>query len=204
VLLYTRNNYSNKEIIYVGHGAGGEIIGLAPASQYINKLVLVSSSLTCEKLWPLHRRILLKYRKFTGRIITKLTGYLPATKERGQLPGGVFLQMANWCDSPNGLFDSYPDNNYRKLNVPALVYTFTDDWLCPPAAVKELLNHFSNASITWYHIKPKEIGLSRVGHFNFFYLGMKQVLWHPLIKWMRCEKLDAGEKDFFSVKKNTQ
>src|SRR5678810_1469445 len=52
VLLYAKQHYPNEEIIYIGHCMGGEIIGLSPASQYVNKIILVSSALTCEKLYP--------------------------------------------------------------------------------------------------------------------------------------------------------
>lgn len=190
VLLYARQTWKKHEIIYIGHCIGGEIIGLAPASQYINRMVLVSTALTCEKLWPLHHRVWLKLQKLHSRTLARLVGYVPGNnrKKRGALPSGVSGQMANWCDSDNGLFDEYPDNNYRKLNIPVLAYTFTDDWLCPPKAVKELLNHFSSASITWYHQKPKDLGVRKVGHFDFFFLSMRTILWTTLLHWLDDER----------------
>ena len=184
VLLYAKQNFNSHEIIYVGHSISGEIIGLAPASQYIDKLVLVSSALSCEKLFPWYRRIALKYRKFRGRTISRFIGFVPGNKIRQKIPRGVYTQMANWCDNPNGLFDAFPDNNYRKICKPVLAYTFADDWMCPPKAVRELLNHFTNACITWHHIKPKEIGLKEVGHYDFFYPNMKSKLWESLLKWL--------------------
>ncbi len=190
VLLYARHHWKKKEIIFIGHCIGGEIIGLAPASQYINRMVLVSTALTCEKLWPWHHRVLLKLKKLKSRTLIKIMGYAPGNRlqKRMAIPRGVAEQMANWCDSDNGLFDAFPDNNYRKLNVPVLAYTFTDDWLCPPRAVKELLNHFANASVTWYHLKPKELGVKRVGHFDFFFLSMRTILWSSLLRWLNDEK----------------
>jgi predicted alpha/beta hydrolase len=206
VLLYAKQQYKQYEIIYIGHCIGGEIIGLAPASQYINRMVLVSTALTCEKLWPWHHRIRLKVQKAFSRVAGWLLGYLPGGiggKKEG-LPRGVSDQMANWCDSDNGLFDAYPDNNYRKLNVPVLVYTFTDDWLCPPRAVKELLNHFTNASITWHHLRPKEIGISRIGHIDFFHLSMRSVLWESLQKWLNDEGASPVRQNMLNVKRNLQ
>jgi predicted alpha/beta hydrolase len=200
VLLYTKHKFINHEIIYIGHCIGGEIIGLAPASQYISKMVLVSAALTCEKLWPWHHRIKLKSQKFVLRSLSSLLGYLPQNKinNYGKLPGGVANQLANWCDSPNGLFDAYPDNNYRKINAPVLVYTFTDDWLCPPRAVKELLNHFVSASITWHHLNPKEMGFRRIGHIDFFFPSMKSVLWTSLLEWLNNEQGTHEEKEFIT------
>jgi predicted alpha/beta hydrolase len=190
VLLYAKQHYPGDEIIYIGHCMGGEIIGLSPASQYVNKIILVSSALTCEKLYPWNRRMMFKFSKVKGRAISWWLGYTPANKKRKRekIPKGVFMQLANWCDNPNGLFDAFPDNNYRKINVPILAYTFTDDWYCYPRAVNELLKHFTNAAITWYHLKPKEIGLEEVGHIDFFNFEMRWPLWQSLLKWINKEE----------------
>ena len=202
VLLYVKQNYSGQEIIYIGHCMGGEIIGLAPASQYVNQIVLVSSALTCEKLYPWDRRVLLKISKTKSRLLSWLLGYAPANKKRNRekIPKGVYMQLANWCDNPNGLFDAFPDNNYRKINVPLLAYTFTDDWYCPPKAVKELLNHFANASVTWYHLNPKEIGLKQVGHIDFFNAAMQSTLWKSLLQWINKGERNPAEEDFLKIK----
>ncbi|TMI65409.1 MAG: alpha/beta fold hydrolase [Bacteroidetes bacterium] len=204
VLLHVKQQYPNCEIIYAGHCMGGEIIGLAPASQYVNRIVLVSSALSCEKLWPWHHRVLLKFSKIKNRTLSWLLGYVPRdrSRKRERLPRGVYSEMANWCDNPNGLFDAFPDNNYRKLNVPILVYTFTDDWHCPPRAVKELLNHFANAFITWRHMNPKDIGVKKVGHIDFFYVTMKSTLWVTLLKWLNKEDDEKIQNNFLTANSN--
>jgi predicted alpha/beta hydrolase len=203
VLLYAKQHYPGDEIIYIGHCMGGEIIGLSPASQYVNKIVLVSSALTCEKLYPWHSRILLKTSKLKGRIASWLLGYTPANKKRkrSEIPKGVFMELANWCDNPNGLFDAFPDNNYRKINVPLLAYTFTDDWYCPPKAVNELLSHFANASVTWYHLKPQEIGLKHVGHMDFFNPETSYILWRSLLLWINKEERKLSNEKGIRMKR---
>jgi predicted alpha/beta hydrolase len=202
VLLYIKQNYPRQEITYIGHCMGGEIVGLSPASQYINRIILVSTALSCEKLWPWKRRVILKFSKSKNRLMGWLLGYTPANKarKRQRLPNGVYNQMANWCNNPNGLFDAFPDNNYRKINAPLLAYTFTDDWWCPPRAVKELLNHFANASITWYHLKPKELGLKHVGHIDFFYPAMKSILWESLSAWINKDEKNLAEEKLLNIK----
>lgn len=202
VLLYIKQCCQGKEVIFIGHCMGGEIIGLAPASQYINKIILVSTALTCEKLYPWHHRILLRFSKTKNLIASLLLGYAPGnkTRKRQRLPKGVYTQLANWCNSPNGLFDAFPDNNYRKINVPLLAYTFTDDWYCPPKAVKELLNHFSSAAITWYHLKPKEIGLKQVGHIDFFNSRMRSTLWSSLLQWINKDQTKLTEEKLLNIK----
>jgi predicted alpha/beta hydrolase len=203
VLLYAKQNFPRQEIIYIGHGTGGEIIGLAPASQYINKAILVSSSLSCSKLLPMMDRFKINGIKFFTTVANKLYGYFPGKLFNifDDLPHGVIHEWTNWYDNPNGLFDNFPDNNYRKLNIPILAFTFSDDWHCPPRAVKELLNRFENSTITWYHIKPKEIGLKKIGQNDFFHFTMKPALWRSLLLWINKDEEIPADKKVITIKR---
>lgn len=203
VLLYAKNNYVKHELIYAGHGIGGEIIGLAPASQYINRLILISSSLSCAALWPWQSKIKIEGLKLIAKLSSSVFGYFPGKQLKiiGNLPRGVVHEWANWCDTTNGLFGIFPDNNYRKLNVPILAFTFADDWRCPPRAVKELLNRFENSTITWYHMKPKELGMKSIGQNDFFYDSMKNTLWETLLQWINREERKPKEVRTITIKR---
>lgn len=202
VLLYAKQNFESKEIIYVGHCIGGEIIGLAPASQYINRMVLVSSALSCARLWPVRDKIRIRTLKTLVNVMNKMFGYFPGKKLNifDDLPKGVITEWANWCDNHNGLFDSFPDNNYRKMNIPIIAYTFSDDWHCPPRAVKELLKHFSGAMISWYHIKPAELHTKSIGHNDFFIPAMKSTLWENLFQWIDKDERNNNNEQPLTLK----
>ena len=155
-----KKDFPNRELIFIGHGVGGELVGLAQASQYISKLVLVSSALSCKKLWSWKGRMRIFIMKTIARITNRWVGYFPG-KRLGflrDLPKDVVHEWADWCDHPNGLFDLFPDNNYRKLQIRLLAFSFSDDWLTPDKGVEGLLQYFSNASITWYHVHPHNQG----------------------------------------------
>ena len=77
VILHAKNTFPKQEIIYTGHCTGGEIVGLAQASQYINKLVLISSALSCRKYWSLKSRMRITWLRMTVRIRNKWYGYFP-------------------------------------------------------------------------------------------------------------------------------
>lgn len=190
VLLFAKNNFPKKEIIYIGHSIGGEIVGLAQASQYISRIVLVNTALSCKKLWSPKDRFRIMAMKTTVGILNKLFGYFPGRLIgfSGNMPKGVIHEWAKWCDNPNGLFDSFPDCNYRKLQIPLLAFSFSDDWHCPPKAVEELLSRFSNAIITWHHLKPEEIGIKKIGYNGFFDPLMKTILWIKMLKWLNEEE----------------
>lgn len=190
VILFSKNNYPQQEIIYAGHCVGGEIVGLAQASQYINKLVLVNSALSCKKFWSLKDRFKVTTMGVTIRLLNKWFGYFPGKKVGypENLPQGVMHEWINWCSKSNGLFDTFPDNNYRKLHIPLLAFSFTDNWNSPVKAVAELLNHFTNTCITWYHIKPSELGMKKIGHYGFFYPEMETILWIKLLRWINADE----------------
>ncbi|MEP7374493.1 MAG: alpha/beta fold hydrolase [Chitinophagaceae bacterium] len=189
VLRFARSNFQNQELIYIGHGIGGELVGLAQASQYINRLVLVSSSLSCKKLWTWTGRLRLNVRKTVARLASRWVGYFPG-KRLGlfnDLPKGVAHEWANWCDNPNGLFDVFPENNYRKLQVPLLAVSFSNDWTTPEKAVKRLLSYFSSACITWHHINPQELGWKKRKQCCFFAFAMQSKTWEMLRTWLNEE-----------------
>lgn len=187
VILYTRNNFPGKEIIFIGHGVGGELVGLSPASQYISRLVLINSSLTCKKLWPLKDRVRIRLQKIFIRTLYTVFGYLPG-KWAGSLPNlpkGVVHEWLNWCSNSNGLFDQFPDNNYRKLQIPLLAFSFSDDWRSPRRAVQELLNYFSSAQVTWHHLTPANTGMKKTGHLGPFRKHYRDTIWKSLSVWIR-------------------
>ena len=186
VIRFVRSSFQNQELIYIGHGIGGELIGLAQASQYINRLVLVSSALSCKKLWSWRGRLRITAMKALVRLTNKWFGYFPG-KRLGflrDLPQGVVHEWADWCDNPNGLFDVFPENNYRKLQVPLLAVSFSNDWMTPENGVKGLLSYFSSACITWYHIDPNDYGWKMRKQYCFFSLSLKTTTWEILNHWL--------------------
>jgi len=189
VIRYVKTSFPGTELIYVGHGIGGELIGLAQASQYINKLVLVSSSLSCKRLWSWKGRMRITFLKAIGNVSKSLLGYFPG-KRLGfprDLPKGVMHDWSDWCDKPNGIFDVFPDNNYRKLSIPLFAFSFSNDWMTPEKGVQGLLSYFSNASVTWYHDHPHNQGLKNGQQSCFFDLQLKDTLWIKLEQWINEE-----------------
>lgn len=191
VIRFVRSESTGNELIYIGHGIGGELIGLAQASQYINKLVLVSSSLSCKKHWSWKGKLKITFYKAGARLANKFFGYFPG-KSLGMgsnLPKGVMNELTDWCDKPNGLFDVYPENNYRKLQIPLFAFSFSNDWMTPDKAVRTLLCYFSSACITWYHMHPAELGLSGKKQYCFFETQLQSTTWVMLQQWLNEEKL---------------
>jgi predicted alpha/beta hydrolase len=200
VLLFVKNAHPEKELIFLAHGISGELSGLAAASQYINRLVLINSALTCSMLWPLKGRIRKAAVKAAMPVLQFFFGHAFASRllSLPRLPKGVISEWFNWCNHSNGVFDVFPDSNYRKLQVPLLSLSYTDDFNSPQRAVATLLSHFSNAAITWFHTQPADHGLPGIGHTGFFDKREEDVLWNKLLTWLN-EHLVSGNTGEFNV-----
>ena len=197
ILRHTKNLFPKQELILIGHGVGGEIIGLAPASQFVSRIILVNCALSCTRLRHWTDRIGMTTMKKFMKLSSWAFGYFPG-KNFGilnNLPKGVLSEWINWCDNPNGLFDDLPDYNYRKFQVPLLALSFSDDWRSQEAGVKALLQHFVSASIQHRHINPQQAGFKSIGHSGFFRLNSKEKLWPLLLNWVEgtgTESLTPG------------
>jgi predicted alpha/beta hydrolase len=202
VLLSAKNLFPKHELIFIGHGIGGEIIGLAPASQFINRLVLVSCALSCSRLCRWRDKIWMEGMKEFAKIMSWFFGYFPGKLFGGlnNLPKGVMYEWIHWCNNANGLFDDFPDHNYRKLQVPLMAFSFSDDWRSQECGLKALLEHFTSASITWHHFKPKHIDRRRIGHLGFFKYTSKKNLWNFLLQWMIDEKTNEPGQLSLTIK----
>ena len=201
VIRYVRDTFPRQEIIYIGHELSGELFGLIPASQYVSQLVMVGSALTCQRLYPATSRLKIFTFKMVARTLTRGFGYFPG-KLIGMmqnLPAGVLLQLTEWCNYANGLFEPFPESKYSKLRLPILCLSYPNDWHCPDKAVFSLLRYFSGAGWKWYHVAAKKAGLDPSNHTTFFESSAKERLWPWLVNWIRGEELVPS--DYFIEQK---
>lgn len=195
VLLYARNTFAGQELILVGHGCSGSVAGLAPASEIVDRIVLVSSALLSWRLFPLNRMPGIALYKMLVPLLATWRETLPGRwlGLGSELPAGVMRELMAWCNYPNGLFDVFPDNNYRKMRVPLLAFSFTDDWFSPPRAVAALLSYFSTSKPEWLHLQPETLSRTNVGHSGFFEPASVD-LWRSMLFWIEAP---APVKNYF-------
>lgn len=186
VILHARRNFPKLEIVFLAHGTSGQLLGLSPASQYLDSAIFINTALTCRRYWPWFSRIKISLHKLIRPVLSTVLGYFPGSilGFNQDLPSGVTLELHDWCSNPNGLFDFFPDSNFRRIQIPILVYSFSDDWFAPEIAVKTLLNHYAQARISWLHLSPDDVGRRKIGHSGFFHKKSKQTFWEEIVQWM--------------------
>jgi predicted alpha/beta hydrolase len=172
-----------KSLVLAGHSAGGQIVGMAPNADRIDRLVFVCAQSGYWRHWPGFGRWRLGFLWYTMPLISRLAGYFPSRLVglgSEDLPRGVASQWAHWGRHPEYLFSDTDPRPYAKLTAPILAWSFADDTYAPRPAVDALLEHYSGATITRRHLEGPG-----VGHFGFFRQAKGEVLWNETIGWLR-------------------
>ena len=190
IILNIKNQYPKQEIIFIGHQISGEIVGLAPSFQFINRIVLVGSGLSYWRFWPFKHRLRIQLIKLIGPILSKIYGYFPGKKLRflQDLPSEVVLEWTNMCNYSKGLFEVLTGKNHNLFLGSLLSYRFSDDLFAPPKAVEALLEQFPNAQIEEKNFSPAQLDLDRISHLGFFKFKSEKPLWRDLVHWLNNPK----------------
>ena len=187
---YLDRRFPDMPIYLVGHSAGGQLIGLMPNHDRLERIVTVGAS--SGYLYNLALRVRL-FAAFLLKvyipITAKLLGYTP-TRWIGwgeDLPAQVALQWAAWCTRPgyvlNALGSDVPLNFFGQIKGPILWLTATDDPIATPENVDDMLRLYENASVTRRLIRPREYGLKRIAHVDFFRTRNAK-LWPLIADWL--------------------
>ncbi len=187
VIKYCLTKHPSKSITLLGHSIGGQLIGLAPSSIRIEKIILVAAQSGYWKFWKGFGRIkMLANWYLLFPLATRIFGYLPSEKLSAMknLPRGVALEWRKWCTSKNYLFEHVPNSGlyYSLIKSKMTSYSVSDDNYAPKEAVDWLTNKYENADTIRIHLKPNEFGQNKVGHFGLFKKKLASNFWESLIQ----------------------
>ncbi len=180
---------SPQALALLGHSLGGQLTGLVPAAEQLDKLVLVGASSPWAPLYPLRPRLRMQ---LLWRVLIPWFGrgraMFPARKvglSSIDIPTNAVRDWSRWGLSPDYLFDprhGLDVSRYARLCMPLLSYSFADDDFAVRPAVERLLRHYSAAAIERRHIgKPLH---GSIGHFGYFRPAMRDSLWAQTADWL--------------------
>lgn len=188
VLTWAKTELRPRRLFLVGHSAGAQLPGLAPASGALDGIVMVAGSAPHAGLYPFPFRLNL------GFLVHVLIPVLASGRDHvpgkrvgmgnGAIPAGVIAQWARWARTPGYLFDpahGLDTSRYAQLRLPVLAWRFADDAYAPERAVEALLWHYTCAQITRRAVTPQS---GPIGHFGFFRARHRDTLWQETADWL--------------------
>jgi len=186
VLQYVRKNYSNAQIILIGHSVGGQLFGLCPSAVHAAKIILVGAQTGYWKFWKGFGKITMWLNWYiVFPTLTAIFGYLPSSKFSAMedLPKGIAKQWRTWCISPNFLFDTIDGAllHYDAIKCDIISYSAFDDTYAPKRAVDWMTEKYSNAKIQRKHLSPADVYGKPIGHFGFFQPKHKETIWNMFL-----------------------
>lgn len=171
------------KIFLLGHSVSGQLFPKAKNHQRINAAYFVGS----QSAYFGHWRGLFLLQVFVFWFISlpltsRIYGYMPGWAMWGKvpLPKRVALEWRKWGTHPKGVLqgDKKMTDRFASVKIPLHFVNIMDDRLLAPAAATHALMHcYKNAVTSYQYIKPKDLGLEKIGHFGFFKSRFQKKLW---------------------------
>ncbi|PZP35801.1 MAG: alpha/beta hydrolase [Roseateles depolymerans] len=179
-----------REIHWLGHSLGGQILGLLPNRGRVARAVTVGCG---SGYWRENAAALRRYVWWLWFVVVPLAlplfGYFPGRRLRkvGDLPRGVMAQWRRWCLMPDYLMGEGGEAlraQYASVNAPMLSLSFTDDEFMSRRNTESLHAFYAGAQPEIRRIAPADVGERRIGHFGFFRARFESSLWPQVSGWL--------------------
>ena len=177
-------------LLWLGHSAGSQLMGLLPEPQ-IAAALFVSSGTAYWRKYHGRSRAFLASLFFAGiPVAVSLAGHLPMRLLGGgdDVPAGVAREWARWARDPRYVF-SYAEPRgglgFTRYAGPLLAVSITDDSYAPPEAVEHLVSLYTQARKERRTLRPDP---APIGHFGFF---RRRELWDEPVRWLLSQGLAA-------------
>lgn len=192
VIDYSKEQHPNAPLFWVGHSLGGQLLGLIPSRDKIDRVMTVAtgSGYWLENSWPT-KRVVWWLWFVVVPITLRLFGYFPGKRLRkvGNLPANVMAQWRRWCLSREyvvGAEGEQVRQKYAAVRTPITSISFTDDEMMSGQGIRSLHALYTAAPVEYRRIAPSDIGVSRIGHFGFFRPQFETTLWPMVKEWIEC------------------
>lgn len=190
IIRFAKEKYRDAPLTLLGHSIGGQLVGLAPSSTEISKLILVAAQSGYWKFWRGTDRAKMWFNwHLLFPAMLGIFGYMPSKKISGMedLPKNVATQWSDWGKKPNYLFDELHDEElfFNRITARTTSISIQNDFYAPQPSVDWLSQKFSKADVERLHLIPHEFDVKDIGHFGIFRERFKHNIWPLLLQRMK-------------------
>ncbi|MDV3462934.1 hypothetical protein CMV04_18165 [Elizabethkingia anophelis] len=187
LIRYAIEKFPNHRKVVLGHSVGGQLIGLAPSSVYLDKIILVSAQSGFWGFWKGFNEVKMFLNwHLLFPMLTSFFGYMPSKRfsKMENLSKNVANEWSKWCRNPDYLFGYFSDDElfFNKMRCNLLSISVADDFFAPEQSVEWLSKKYKNAEVTRKHLVPIDFGVSKIGHFDMFRSKFKNSFWEFLLE----------------------
>jgi predicted alpha/beta hydrolase len=188
VVRFASRAAGHRPVVVLGHGFGGQLLGLVDELAWAAGLVLVGATLPHWTDWKGSAGARLLWQCHLTPSLTRLFGYLPAWSGLGvELPGGVARDWCRCLRHPQSLlgYDSQAAERFRRFPCPVLSFSFADDEGAPETAVSRLVGALGTRRLQRKRIDTASRGRPAVDHLAFFRPEVAEGLWPEVLAFVR-------------------
>lgn len=167
VILFVKNQYPKNELIYLGHGLSAQLVGLAPASLFFDKLIFINAEFSKSGWSSMKRWIILFWKNLKHK----------------QLPAGILQELLKWNGSFNGLFSFHSSINYRKFQIPFLICNFLGNGKSKRRNIKSLMFYFFLSNAEYLNFKSSFLSSPHSNNFINSQVEVQKSSWLELVAW---------------------
>lgn len=104
-----------------------------------------------------------------------------------QLPRNIAQKWREWCCGSGyvkeAIGKTIQTHWYDKITFPSFWVVTNDDDIANEKSMSESIELYSQSKIKTLVLKPKELGISKIGHMGFFSKRHQQ-LWNIALDWL--------------------
>jgi len=183
-------------LLWVGHSAGGQLLGLLEPCP-VHAALIVGAQSGHWRLWSGWRKPAMGAFWWVGLpALVALFGRLPM-RLLGQgedVPAGVAREWASWGRRRDYLMAYAGPRGglgFARWGGALRVLAISDDRYAPPASVRALASFWRAARVEVEEVTPASAGVRRIGHFGFFRPAFEEALWRPAARWLLARADEA-------------
>ena len=190
---YATTLFAGRRLSLVTHSVGGQLLGLASNAGAVSRVLALASQSGYWKNWSgLQRLRVWLLWHVAIPLSTRLLGYFPARRlGLGEdLPREVARRWAFWGRCPHyviGRIDTASQSAYRQWNGRMRALTAEDDTFATETSVRAFLDFYPSARTEFGLLRPRDYGLSSIGHFGYFRGVAEERLWPPWVAWLLAD-----------------